>query len=139
MDIEKVCEELSKKIDSSKVLKNEPMSKHTSFKIGGNADIFVKAETIEDVKNVLNFSNENSIPLYVIGNGSNILVKDNGIRGIVLMVQIDTLKIEKKKDKAIITTGAGVKLAGLAQKLLKEEIAGFEFASRNTRNNWRSN
>lgn len=139
MDIEKIYEELGKRLNSSKILKNEPMSKHTSFKIGGNADIFVKAETIEDVKQVLNFSNENAIPLYVIGNGSNILVKDNGIKGIVLMVQIDTFEIEKKENKVVITVGAGVKLTWLAQKLLKEEITGFEFASRNTRNNWWSN
>ena len=139
MDIEKTYLELTNLLKSSKVLKNESMAKHTSFKIGGNADIFVKAHTIDDIKNVLEFSNNNSIPLYVMGNGSNILVKDNGIRGIVLTVDIDTFNVQKKDDKAIITVGAGVKLTKLAQDLLKEEISGFEFASRYTWHDWWSN
>lgn len=129
MDIEKVYLELTELLKSSTVLKNENMSKHTTFKIGGNADILVKARTIEDIKIVLEVSNKNNIPLYVMGNGSNILVKDNGIRGIVLIVEIDTFKIEKKDNIAIITAGAGVKLAKIAQNLLKEGISGFEFAS----------
>lgn len=139
MDIEKTYLELTNLLKSSKVLKNESMAKHTSFKIGGNADIFVKAYTIDDIKNVLEFSNNNSIPLYVMGNGSNILVKDNGIRGIVLTVDIDTFNIEKKDNRALITVGAGVKLTKLAQDLLKEEISGFEFASRYTWYDWWSN
>lgn len=129
MDIEKIYEELLKQISSSKIFKNESMAKHTSFKIGGNADILVKADNIENIKKVLEIANKNNVPLYIMGNGSNILVKDNGIRGIVLTIGIDTFSIEKKEDKAIITAGAGVKLAQLAGNLLKEEIAGFEFAS----------
>ena len=70
--------------------------------------------------------------LYIIGNGSNILVKDKGIRGIVLKICIDKLEIYKKEEKAIINVGAGVKLAKLAQELYKKEIAGFEFAARNS-------
>ena len=139
MDIEKVYEDLIKIVDSSKVLKNEPMKKHTSFKIGGNADILVKAKTIEDVKSVLEFSNKNNIPMYVMGNGSNVLVKDNGIRGVVLIIQIENFEVIKKEDKFIVTVGAGEKLTKIAYELLKQEIAGFEFASRNTRNNWWSN
>lgn len=139
MDIEKVYEDLIKIVDSSKVLKNESMKKHTSFKIGGNADILVRAKTIEDVKNVLEFSNKNNIPIYVMGNGSNVLVKDKGIRGIVLIIQIENFEIIKKEDKAVITVGAGEKLTKIAYEFLKQEIAGFEFASRNTRNNWWSN
>lgn len=139
MDIEKIYEELTNKIDSSKILKNENMAKHTSFKIGGNADILVKADTIEDIKKVLDISNRNNVPIYIIGNGSNILVKDKGIRGIVLVNGINTFKINQKEDRALITVGAGVKLAKLSYDLLKENIGGFEFASRNTRNNWWSN
>ncbi len=134
MDIEKVYNDLASILENSKILKNEPMSKHTSFKIGGNADILIKIESREDIKKVLEFSNKEYIPTYVIGNGSNLLVRDNGIRGIVLMICMDSYKIEKQDNKAIVTAGAGVKLASLAQKLLKEEITGFEFAARNTRN-----
>lgn len=133
MEIEKVYKELANILQDSKIFKNESMSKHTSFKIGGNADILIKARNVEDIKNVLEFSNKENIPIYVIGNGSNILVKDNGIRGIVLMICMDTYKIDRKDTKAVVIAGAGVKLTSLAQELLKEEITGFEFASRNTR------
>lgn len=84
MNIEAIYEILTKEIKDSTVYKNEPMSKHTSFKIGGNADIYVKAKTVEDIKIVLKVANENNIPTTIIGNGSNVLVKDNGIRGIVI-------------------------------------------------------
>lgn len=134
MEIEKVYSKLTEILLNSKIFKNEPMSKHTSFKIGGNADILIKAGNVEDVKRVLEFSNREHIPIYVMGNGSNILVRDNGIRGIVLMICIDDYKIYKQDKKVMVEAGAGVKNASLAQKLLKEEVAGFEFASRNTRN-----
>lgn len=136
MNIEKIYEELSKRIDSSKILKNESMAKHTSFKIGGKADIVVKAKNIEDIKNVLEIVKSNNLPIYVIGNGSNILVRDNGIRGIVLIVEIGKCTITKKEKTAIIEVGAGVKLSKLSYDLLKENIQGLEFASRNTRHNW---
>ncbi len=129
MDIEKVYSMLTSILTNSKILKNESMSKHTSFKIGGNADILVKANNEKDIKSVLEISNKENIPIYVMGNGSNILVKDNGIRGIVLMICMDIYKIDKQENKTIVTAGAGVKLGGLAQELLKQEITGFEFAS----------
>ena len=131
MDIERVSNDLEKTISKeSVILVNEPMSKHTSFKIGGNADIFIKAKTEEDIKQILKYSEGNNIPLTIVGNGSDLLVKDGGIRGIVLKVDIDILKIDKINDEDyIITVGAGVKNGYLAQKLLIDEIEGFEFAS----------
>ena len=131
MDIERVSNDLKERIsEKSVILTNEPMSKHTSFKIGGNADIFIKAKTEEDIKKILKYSSEKEIPLTIVGNGSDLLVKDGGIRGIVLKVDIDILKIDKINDEDyIITVGAGVKNGYLAQKLLIDEIEGFEFAS----------
>lgn len=129
MDIDSVYKKLNKELASSVILKNEKMSSHTSFKIGGRADIFIKAKTIDDIKKILEISKKEDLPLYVIGNGSNILVKDNGIRGIVLTIDMNEIDISKKDNKAIVTVGAGVKLAGLSQILLKEELTGLEFAS----------
>lgn len=65
----------------------------------------------------------------IIGNGSNLLVKDKGIRGVVLKVEFDKIEIIKKEEDCMVRVGAGVKLGLLAQRLLKEEITGFEFAS----------
>ena len=121
---------LASKIPNENILKNEPMKKHTSFKIGGNAEMFIKAKDIKEIKEVLQIAKDNNIPLTVIGNGSNILVKDNGIEGIVLKVEIDGIEIENTADGcAIVSVGAGVLLGKLAQILLKKSISGFEFAS----------
>ena len=101
MDIEKTYTDLSNILKNSTILKDEPMSKHTSFKIGGSADILVKAKAIQDIKATLEYCNRENIPLYVMGNGSNVLVKD---------------------EKVQVTVGAGVKLGKLAGELLKRGI-----------------
>jgi UDP-N-acetylmuramate dehydrogenase len=105
---------------------NEPMNKHTSFKIGGNADIYVKVQNIDDVIYLKKYTNENNIPLTIIGNGSNILVKDNGIRGITAKIDFDNISIE---ENGIVNVEAGVKLGMLAVTLQKNGIEGFEFAA----------
>ena len=124
---------LIEKISEEQILQNESMKKHTSFKIGGNAEFFVKAKNIEEVRFVLNLCNTNKIPLTIVGNGSNLLVKDNGIKGIVLKIDINNIDIKEviQKDEkyAEITVGAGVPLGKLAQILSKNSITGFEFAS----------
>lgn len=124
---------LVENISEEQVLKNESMKKHTSFKIGGEAEYFVKAKNVDEIKFVLNLCNTEKIPLTVVGNGSNLLVKDNGIKGIVLKIDIDNIDIKEinqnNEKYAEIIVGAGVPLGKLAQILLKNSISGFEFAS----------
>lgn len=120
---------LKQKIGKEKVLLNEPMSRHTSFKTGGNADIFVKVNNIKEMQEILKIANENKLPIFILGNGSNLLVSDKGIRGIVCKIDINKFEIEKKGDYVLITVGSGNKNAEVAQKLLNLEITGFEFAS----------
>lgn len=130
MNKEEIYNYCVEKLKCSDIKKDEPMSKHTTFKIGGNAEIFIKISNIEELKLILKFIKENKINLTIIGNGSNILVKDKGIRGIVLKPDFKNIKIEKiDNKKAKVYAGAGVSLGMLAQKLLKECISGFEFAS----------
>lgn len=138
-DIDKVYKELSENIEENKILLNEPMSKHTSFKIGGVADILVKADAIEEIKHTIVSAKNNNTPIFVLGNGSNLLVKEEGVRGIVLNIKLKNLDIDKRGEEVIVTAGSGIKLIELAMKLQKEGITGLEFASRNTRNHWRSN
>ena len=121
--------EIQNIIPQENVYINEPMSKYTSFKIGGPAECLVKIKTLEQLKSILKYTNENDIKLTIIGNGSNILVSDDGIKGIVVKIEIDNLEIDIQDKKALITVGSGVKLGLLAQKCLKQEITGFEFAS----------
>lgn len=126
---DEILEEIKKYSKEENILLNENMSKHTSFKIGGPAEIFIKIESIDELKNIINISKINNIPLYIIGNGSNILVKDEGIKGIVCKLSFKDIIIEKQEDAIIVKVGSGVTLGMLAGKLLKEEITGFEFAS----------
>ena len=112
-------------INKENILLDEPMSKHTSFKVGGAADIFVKAYSVDEIKCVLKISKENNIPLFILGNGTNLLVKDEGFKGIVLQVKLEDIKI----DGNIVTVGSGVKNAVLSKKLVDNSLTGFEFAS----------
>ena len=129
MEKQKIYEVLKDKLLSSKVEIDEPMSKHTSFKIGGNADIYVTAKTSKDIQTTFQFAKENEIPFVVLGNGSNLLVGDKGIRGIVLKVATEEITIQKEQEYAYVIVQAGEPLAKLAHVLLKESIAGFEFAA----------
>src|SRR5574344_1678077 len=81
-------------INPANILVDEEMKKHTSFKIGGKADFLVKVDNIEQIRSILKLTKENKIPLTIIGNGSNLLVKDNGIRGITLKVNINNIEIQ---------------------------------------------
>lgn len=129
METERIYEELIKKIESSKVFKNEPMKKHTSFRIGGTADIYVKPDNIEDIQYIVQFAQKNNIPLLVIGNGSNLLVKDNGIRGIVLKPNIQEIVLQEKENEVNITLGAGVPLPKISIEMSKKGYTGLEFAA----------
>lgn len=119
-------------LENKNFLLNEEMSKHTSFKTGGKADFFTKINNLEELKFVLDFSKEIEKPLFILGNGSNILVRDKGIRGIVCQVGIDKFEIEEKGDNIFVCLGSGSKNAIVSTKLLNLGIEGFEFASRNT-------
>ena len=127
MNILQICQELTKEVPSEQIYMNEPMSKHTTFRVGGNADIFIKVKNLKQLKFVIKVAKKNNIHITIIGNGSNLLVKDNGIRGIVAKIEFEDIDIDKTN--AVVTAGAGVKLAVLAQKLLQNELTGFEFAS----------
>ena len=74
--MEEIYNECIKFINKERIFLNEPMSKHTTFRIGGPADIFLKVETLEEIKNIIKLCKEKKIPLTIIGNGSNVLVKD---------------------------------------------------------------
>ena len=125
-DLERQLQEIVKR---NNVLKNEPMSKHTSLKIGGIADYFIKIKSIDELKNILEFTNKNKIKITIVGNGTNLLVKDGGIRGIVIKLELLDFKIKKMANEVQITVGSGMTLAALAAVALKEEIAGLEFLS----------
>lgn len=118
---------LEKIIPKENIKYNEPMKIHTSFRTGGPADFYIIAKNIAQIKNVIIFSKENNIPLYIIGNGTNLLISDKGIKGIVLKIAFEDVSIEEKENNSVIVNcGAGVKMMALAQKFKQLEITGFE-------------
>ena len=127
--MQNIYEEIAKNMPKSEIKRDEPMSKHTSFRIGGPADIWIKVKDIDELKYIVNYANSNNIPLSIVGNGSNTLVKDKGIRGITICPCFEEIDITWDNKVAKVTSGCGVKLPMLANVLLKNEIAGFEFAS----------
>lgn len=129
-----ICSQLEKIVSKENIKYNEKMSKHTSFKTGGVADYYIKASSVDEIQKIIWFSKENKIPLYIIGNGSNLLVKDEGIRGIVLEINIKNIDIKINKEDVIINIGAGVKMMELAHILKQKEITGFEELSGIPRN-----
>lgn len=124
LNIKEILEE--SKLNKENLYYDEPMAKHTSFKIGGPADVFIKVDNIEELKETVDLSKKNQIPLTIIGNGSNLLVTDKGIRGITAKLNLKDIEIKNENNKQIIKVDAGVPVGLLAQKLLKEEITGFE-------------
>ena len=107
-------------------LEDEPMNIHTTFRIGGKADIFVKPTTEKSLCEIINICNENEIPVFCVGGGSNLLVSDFGIRGIV--IHTGGLSDITLLDGCEIECGAGVKLSQLCSFALENSLTGLEFA-----------
>ena len=105
---------------------NEPMSAHTTFKIGGAADIMITVQSIDELKTALSACKDGDVPFMILGNGSNLLVSDDGIEGAVILLDGDFKAITV--DGETITAGAGAKLSKLCTVALDEELSGLEFA-----------
>lgn len=123
--MEEIYEKLLDKIAKDNIYINEEMSKHTSIKIGGPADIFIKIKKIEELKYVLKIAKEENVPITIIGNGTNLLVRDKGIRGIVLQIKLEEIKINTTE----IEVGAGVLLSKLSKIAYENSLSGLEFAT----------
>lgn len=106
------------------ILQEEPMSKHTTFRIGGPVDFLVTPRSMEEVSNVVTFCKEDNIPYYVIGNGSNLLVGDNGYRGIIIQIGKQWNQIDI--NDTIVIAKAGVMLSRLAMEAANHGLSGLE-------------
>ena len=112
--------------DERTILDHEPMSRHTSFRIGGPADVLVQPRTERAIMETVRAARENNVPLTVLGNGSNILVRDEGIRGIVLAIGTEYGVISVEGTKLEAETGA--LLAVLSAAARAASLSGLEFA-----------
>ena len=109
-----------------KVLSREPMARHTTFRIGGPADLVAVPEDAEDLKAALHFARSKEVAVFVLGSGSNTLVRDGGIRGMVILPeQFQDLGRAGEE----VTVGAGVRISRLLAFCSKQGLAGLEFLS----------
>ncbi len=114
-------------VGAAHVLEMEPMSRHTTFRIGGPADVMVLPENERQTQEAIRFLKKNQLPYLVLGNGSNILVGDKGIRGVVIQLgkEFSACRVEGET----ITAQAGMKLSRLANVALEHSLGGLEFAA----------
>lgn len=123
---------LEKILGQGSVRVNESMARHTTFRIGGPADYFVTPSCEQELSEVIKACRDCSIPFFIIGNGSNLLVSDSGIRGVVIQLgenfsQIDI--VEEAEDFCVVYAQAGATLARLASFACDHGLSGLEFAS----------
>jgi UDP-N-acetylmuramate dehydrogenase len=104
---------------------NEPMARHTSFKIGGPADLLVVPSDEEDLQIILSFINKHKLPYMAFGNGTNLLVLDGGIRGVVIKMTAGFRTMENRS--GVIAVGAGFSLPRLVEKAAEMSLSGLEW------------
>lgn len=114
-------------VGEKQVLMEEPMKYHTTFRTGGPAEYFIKPKNGEEIREVIGICKEYQLPYYVIGNGSNLLVSDDGFRGAVIRIGKEMSDIRFEGNQVIAKAGAS--LAFLAMEVCKRGLTGFEFAT----------
>lgn len=121
----KLCEILGE--DS--VLKDEPMKLHTTFKVGGQADFVLLPKSVKALSETIKYLNVIQYPFYIMGNGSNVLVKDSGYKGAIIKLKENFSNIEVDSDNCYIKADAGALLSRIAKCAYDESMTGFEFAA----------
>lgn len=118
-------EGLSCILQPSQILKQESMAKHTTFRIGGPADYFLMPSTIEEVLRIVELAQKAEMPILFLGNGSNLLVRDGGIRGTV--IHFGKMMDSIKRDGNKLVVGAGCLMKDIAAAAAEAKLTGFEY------------
>lgn len=122
---------LSEAAGADHILKDEPMSAHTTFRIGGPADYFVVPEDAASLGRGVALCRAEGVDYFITGNGSNLLVGDGGYRGVVFHIchTMDDVAYEEKGTELLVEAGAGVMLSSLARQVSSKGYTGFEYAT----------
>ncbi|MCR4431554.1 MAG: UDP-N-acetylmuramate dehydrogenase [Tepidanaerobacteraceae bacterium] len=126
MEVELIYHKLKNFIPQERIKINESMKNHTSFRIGGPADILVLPQDVQEIKEIVAFCRWEGVPFFVMGNGTNLLIKDKGIRGVVIKLSQNFNDIEVNKN--LIKCKAGVSLSTIGRVALENNLRGLEFA-----------
>lgn len=114
-------------VSEEDILTREYMKNHTSFKIGGSADFLVTPRTVDQIQNLIITLKKENIPVFIMGNGSNLLVSDKGIRGVVIKLSKNFSSFSISGDE--VTAQSGILLSTLSKSIVNESLSAFEFAS----------
>ncbi len=125
--MQNLYEALEGVVGAGHIWKDEPMKKHTTFRIGGPADIFAAPESEKGICETVRLCREAGVPLYIIGNGSNLLVSDDGFRGVILQIFKNHSSLSFEGN--LVTAESGILLSALAKQALAHGLSGLEFAS----------
>lgn len=119
------AKEIAEFIDPTNVKVDEPLNKYTMTKLGGPADVFVMAETEEQAGQVVKYARKNNVPIFLLGNGSNMVIRDGGIRGIVLnLSKLDQIHI----DGTTVYAQSGALIIDVSKAAAAESLTGLEFS-----------
>lgn len=107
----------------------EEMKRHTTFRIGGPADYFVIPHSADEVASVYCLCKEKGMPIYILGNGSNLLITEEGVRGVVLKISGNMSEYSVDEEAGILTAESGLSLSACAEAACEAGLTGLEFAS----------
>ena len=125
--MKQAAERLKQAVGAGIFLTDEPMSRHTTFRTGGPADIYIEPSGVEELKQVLDICREENVAYTIIGNGSNLLVGDGGYRGVLISFGKPFAQVTIEGPQ--VRTGAGALLSAVAKQVLNASLTGFEFAA----------
>ena len=123
---QKVIEKFWNLLGKDRVLVDEPMKRHTTFRIGGPADFFLLPSTVDEVRGILEICCEEELPYFILGNGSNLLVSDKGYRGVIIQLYRNFSNISVEGNE--ICASSGALLSQIAAAARNASLTGFEFA-----------
>ena len=123
---EQIKQKFWQELGEEQVLFEEPMKRHTTFRIGGPAEVFVMPRTIEEIQKTLEICRREKLSYFILGNGSNLLVSDQGYKGVI--IQMDRNMEQITVEGTEIRAAAGALLSSIAVAARRASLAGFEFA-----------
>jgi UDP-N-acetylenolpyruvoylglucosamine reductase len=122
-----IASELAERVSGATVVRrNEPLARRTTLRVGGPADVYVEPDSEQDMSQVVQYCAEHSVQMFVLGRGSNLLVKDGGFRGVVICLAHANFSRVEVKDQRLVC-GAGARLKAVAIEAKRQSLSGLEF------------
>lgn len=122
-----VLKEMNGILEGDRILTDVPMKDHTSMRVGGNAKIVVLPSSVDEIREIIRYLGRNSIPFYVIGNGTNLIVRDSGYNGVIIKLSDNFSSVTVNEN--IITAKSGASIVSVSNTACEKSLSGLEFAA----------